>query len=70
MVEMKRKEWIAPKGKIWVCCACGKTTKYKPEATDDDNYGWDVSCFLNSELFDVDKLERDPKTKRVVKIKE
>jgi len=65
---MKRKEWIAPKGKIWVCCACGKTAKYRAGRTENDMDGWDESCFLNSELFDVDKLVRDSKTKRVVKI--
>lgn len=37
---------IAPEGQIWVCAACGKTTK--------DNHGnergWDESCMLNAVL--------------------
>lgn len=38
---------IAPDGQVWVCGACGKTSK--------DRYGsaqssWDESCMLNSVL--------------------
>lgn len=38
---------IAPSGKVWICCACGKTVH--------DRYGepistWDESCMLNSVL--------------------
>lgn len=38
---------IAPVGQIWVCAACGKTSR--------DQYGdkgtrWDESCVLNSVL--------------------
>ena len=65
---MKRKEWIAPKGKMWVCCACGKTAKYRAGLTENDMDGWDEACFLNSELFDVDKLVRNPTTKLVERI--
>lgn len=44
---------IAPEGKLWVCCACGKTSR--------DQYGdkgtwWDESCMLNSRLFAVEQL--------------
>src|SRR5689334_19239416 len=45
---------IAPPGKLWVCCACGKTTR--------DKYGnegrWDESCMLNSILSDESHLVR------------
>ena len=41
-----RKEHIAPPGTIYVCVACGKTTR--------DTYngprGWDASCLLNALL--------------------
>lgn len=66
---MKRKDWIAPRGKIWVCRVCGKTAKYKAGETENDMHGWDESCFLNCELFDIDKIERDSTTKRVIRIK-
>lgn len=61
---------IAPKGKIYVCHACGKTSvdqygysKEYPETS----WGWDVSCVLNSELYDRDQLEYD-ESGRVCKI--
>ena len=39
---------IAPGGKIWQCCACGKMTRnrYGEEG------GWDESCMLNAILVD------------------
>jgi hypothetical protein len=50
---MAEAERFAPEGKLWVCCACGKTSK--------DQYGdpatsWDESCVLNSRLFEVSRL--------------
>ena len=46
----------APEGKVWVCAACGKRSKdiYGDKSL---NYGWDVSCAMNSSLFDEDQLE-------------
>lgn len=42
-------ERIAPDGKLWLCYACGKTTR--------DRYGesggWDEACALNSGLVDA-----------------
>jgi hypothetical protein len=43
---------IAPEGKIWVCGACGKTTKDKYAG----ERGWDESCMLNAILCDPEKL--------------
>lgn len=55
-VTEKDKNYIAPKGAIWVCGACGKTAKYRYG----DNDGlWDASCFLNAVLCDEDSLEKD-----------
>ena len=41
--------------KVWVCLACGKMSKdkYGEQAL---NKGWDVSCMLNSQEFDSDRL--------------
>ena len=41
---------LAPRGSVWVCCACGKMSKdhYGDKAI---NYGWDVSCIMNSQIF-------------------
>jgi hypothetical protein len=39
----------APKGKVWICAACGKRSKdrYGNQKIDQ---GWDESCILNSVL--------------------
>jgi hypothetical protein len=42
----------AKEGKIWVCCACGKTSKNQSKGKN----GWDASCFLNSIEVDEDRL--------------
>lgn len=57
----------APDGYVWVCCACGKTAKdrYGPPQAD---YGWDVSCTMNSALFAEAQVVREGG--RVVRIKE
>jgi hypothetical protein len=45
----------APKGKVWVCCACGKLSRdlygFKPISR-----GWDESCVLNAQMFEEKKL--------------
>lgn len=46
---------IAPEGKLWVCCACGKWTRHLYEGEKDCDW-WDESCMLNAQLFDKDKL--------------
>lgn len=58
----------APKGKVWVCLACGKRShdKYGDNAI---NRGWDVSCMMNSSLFEESRLVLDPTTKRVIEVK-
>jgi hypothetical protein len=65
MVEAKDR--IAPEGKIWVCCACGKTSRDK---YGDPGTSWDAACVLNSQLFDEDKLVYADDGKRVVRVKE
>jgi transposase-like protein len=57
---------IAPAGKLWVCHACGKTSR--------DRYGdpysrWDASCALNSGLHDETTLVRN-EYDRVIRIVE
>lgn len=52
---------LAPKGKVWVCCACGKTSMWRYGFSDERGRvvhggctsGWDESCVLNCNLFDV-----------------
>ena len=56
---------IAPPGKTWVCCACGKTEKNRYGSTD----GWDASCMLNAQLIDDARIVRDDNG-RVVRITE
>lgn len=48
----------APKGKVFVCCACGKRSR--------DRYGdqpltrgWDVSCMMNAHLYEEWRLTLD-----------
>jgi hypothetical protein len=43
---------IAPEGQIWVCGACGKTSK---DRYGDRNSSWDESCALNAVLCYADK---------------
>jgi len=62
---------LAPAGKVWVCIACGKTSRSR-FGFDKDNKnccdpGWDVSCALNARLYDESQLERGP-SGRVVKV--
>lgn len=46
---------IAPEGKVFVCCACGKRSRdrYGDQKID---WGWDESCMLNCNLFDESDL--------------
>lgn len=37
---------LAPPGTVWVCIACGKTTRDRFDTVG----GWDESCMLNSIL--------------------
>ena len=48
---------IAPKGAIWVCGACGKTSPDR-YGNRESTRGWDVSCAMNSSLFYIDSLVR------------
>lgn len=57
---------IAGPGKVFVCMMCGKLSRdrYGEKAI---NRGWDESCMLNAQLFDLDQLVL--KGGRVVRIK-
>ncbi len=59
---------LAPEGKVWVCRACGKTSRtqfgfvddgtsrggdYLPDGSRVAVPGWDESCMLNAELREV-----------------
>lgn len=43
-------ERIAPAGQIWVCAACGKTSRDEYGIEGEHSYGWDESCALNAVL--------------------
>lgn len=60
---------LAPKGQIWVCGACGKTSRTRSGDTMRSDgqvvpdggkvsQGWDASCFLNAVLCQEEKDER------------
>jgi hypothetical protein len=62
---------LAPEGKTWVCCACGKTSRSR-YGFDAQNksvamHGWDESCMLHAALADDRQLVRNP-SGRVTKI--
>lgn len=46
----------APKGQVYVCGACGKTSKTKNGF---DTPGWDVSCMLHAVLCDESTIKLD-----------
>lgn len=50
------KERYAPEGKMWVCVACGKYSKYDRFNSKECPW-WDESCVLNSILVDSDKVK-------------
>lgn len=47
---------IAPDGEIWVCLACGKTSKDRYGLEEEHSPGWDESCMLNSRMVSKDRL--------------
>lgn len=52
----------APDGQIYVCGACGKTSKTRTGWSSDDElfvgqHGWDASCFLNAVLCYETKID-------------
>ena len=49
----------APAGKIYVCLACGKTSKTMNGDREAVRRGWDVSCVVNCDLFDESDLVID-----------
>jgi len=59
-------EPMAPAGFVFVCCACGKTSKgqWGTEAMP----GWDASCTMNSVLAREVDLVRDISSGRVTQI--
>lgn len=59
---------FAPENKVFVCVACGKISRdrYGNKAI---TAGWDVSCMINAQLFDEDRLVLN-EYKRVVEIKD
>lgn len=63
---------LAPEGHIWVCMACGKTSKTKYGFDQDNNRvamrGWDVSCAINSQLFPESHIAERDQNGRVTKI--
>jgi len=69
---LNKESRIAPKGKAWVCLACGKTSKdcYGTKFPKETSRGWDESCVLNAQLFDKDKLVFDIDSGRVTQVKE
>jgi len=68
---MDEENRIAPEGKVWVCCACGKTSKdsYGIKFPKETSRGWDASCVLNCQLFNKDKLVFDIDNGRVVEVR-
>jgi hypothetical protein len=63
---------LAPEGHIWVCLACGKTSKTR-YGFDEKNRtvsmrGWDASCVLNSRLIPEDKIVERNQYGRVTRI--
>lgn len=63
---------LAPEGYIWICLACGKTSKSKYGFDQDHKpvamRGWDVSCSLNSQLFLESQIAERDLDGRVIKI--
>ena len=48
-MEVSERPRIAPAGAIWVCSACGKTSR---DRYGDPNSSWDESCMTNAILCD------------------
>ncbi len=60
---------IAPSGSVFVCLACGKTSRdiYGEQKI---SPGWDESCMLSSRIVREDKLVYSKNGRLVVEIKE
>lgn len=55
MNKAEEEKLIAGDGEVWVCGACGKTSKHR---NGDKNSGlWDVSCMLHAVLCKEDSLK-------------
>lgn len=50
-------DYDAPSGTIWVCTACGKSSKNRIEG--DPRSWWDASCFMHAVLCEADSIVRD-----------
>lgn len=54
---------LAQDGQVWICAACGKTSRTKYGFDDDDRWvadrGWDESCMLNAVLVYADSIQRN-----------
>lgn len=52
----------APKGHVYVCAACGKTSRWKygfdHSGKNDASHGWDESCAMHAELVAEDTISR------------
>lgn len=53
---------LAPEGKVWMCCICGKRSKTRygfdsQNKTTAIDSGWDESCMMHAQL--VDALAND-----------
>lgn len=59
-------DYTAKPGTIWVCGACGKTSRDRYWG-DELSPSWDESCFLNAMLCDEASLVRQGGVGRVVK---
>ena len=57
---------MAGDGEIFVCGACGKTSKDLYGEDMDDGFGWDESCMLNAVLCEEDSLVYE--NGRIVKV--
>jgi hypothetical protein len=61
----------APEGHIWVCAACGKTSRYSygfgPKGSRDaeTSLGWDESCAMNAVLVREADIEERTASGRV-----
>ena len=64
---------LAPPGHVWVCLACGKTSKtqfgFDEKNQNCADRGWDESCMLNSQIFQESQLLKDD-LGRVISVEE
>lgn len=70
-IDSYKNNKFAPEDKIWVCLACGKFSKDKFGDKDlNTSHGWDESCIINCQLFNVNKLVYSENGERVIAIGE